>query len=121
MIKHLFGVLLGAGAANAAPVVAAFQSDSGEVALTTTDIIDAAAQFGDQGPGLRVDFSDEAHGRISDLLRISQGQMLRFRVCRDVVFEAEAPESLPSVMSIPYDGLGAANWDAGKLRGERPC
>ncbi|NND20671.1 MAG: hypothetical protein HKO14_01165, partial [Silicimonas sp.] len=121
MIEGLIGILLSANAGTALPVVASFESEAGMIELTSADIIDAAPQFGGTGPGLRIDFTNDAHARISTLVDESQGIMLRLLICGEVVLDADAPKAIPASISFPFNGLGAANWTAGILTGDRPC
>lgn len=121
MIKGLIGRWFDGRNDTPRPVVAAFESAAGRIDLTAADISDVATQFGDMGPGLRIDFTADAHAHISELVAESQGQNLRFLICKAVVFEADAPATFPASMSIAVEGLGAAQWNAGILKGKRTC
>ena len=111
-----FVVFTWAAPALADPSVAEFQCDDIAFALDTSHIVDAKPLYGENGAGLRIEFSSSAHTQLEAFVATCYGD-LHFLILEELVFSAPTPQQMPVQISFPVQGLGNATWLARTLRG----
>lgn len=101
--------------------IASFHVGETSLAVHVGDVVDASAQFGDDGAGLAVLFSEEFGHRLLAFTQGAIGKEMRFTICGDEMIRATVQAEVDRRISISVGGLGTAVWYEAFLTGDWNC